>query len=198
MHVLSYIPVRYHTAWIVVMAFAASLVSCSIGDDNNETGNGWSFDSSSDPLSGISYEGIWTAGNFSSTRTVAVVNSRYITLYGVPYDYIFGYFFSKSDIVPVSTDHYAMRLDYTAASISDNTILYSIVPAAYTLSAMVDGTLHKVEIELASTQSGQPGMSWGKLSRNGVFCIALNIARCSIDGGEPQSVQMKMTFTATK
>ena len=87
---------------------------------------------------------------------------------------------------------------YEAVHQSDGTNVYSIKPSVWQFEALVDGKRHNIQLMLGKTSASTDSQSWGKYApKSRVLTVFLHFTAYTIDNGDPQPLQMKLTYTGT-
>lgn len=190
---ISYI-LRKAALCTVLAAVALALSSCAV-DDTSVTDGGPSYNS---PEIGVAYVGKWKAGTLTAADSWVMVFDRYFQVGSMPCGEVLAQLFPGKAITDARCDAGSGRLTYVSAEPNANSTLYSLQPTSLGMTADIDGVPCSVRLAIAPVMGSDDYMSWGSLSRTGVLTIILHATSYTVNGGEAQPLELKLTFTGKR
>lgn len=170
---------------------AMSLASCSVDDAPDKQ-----FNMSYNAQSGTPYSGKWDVSGKSIDKILMNQLGTTFMFGAIPTMQIVQAIFAGHAIEGVSTG--AQSVAYESAQQSDGTIVYAIKPSVWQIEVQTDGKRHNVQLMLGPTDASTDQQSWGKYTpKTRVLTVFLHITAYAIDNGDPQPLQLKLTYTGT-
>ena len=181
---------------MMVQLLTLSLMSCQIDDNQSSFNDNFT----TCPETPVAYEGKWTVGSMSVSTGKAIVSGKEIQLFEVPYTEILQQLFQGSNIESgIGCNNKSEKLKFTVTQASDKTLLYSLEPTEWHLSALVDKKPYSVNIALSPNDPlDNTTISWGTLSMSGVLTLVLHATSYTVNSGDINPVSLKLVFTAKR
>ena len=143
----------------------------------------------------MAYTGKWQVGSSTAPKSTILKCAKYFQLSKVPCDEIFAQLYPGKTITDARCNMGAELLLFDSMSPSGKSILYSLKPNTWTLTASVDGESHKVQLAISPISEGSNELSWGSLSKTGVLTIILHATSATIDDDTTRPLSLTLTFT---
>lgn len=185
----------YNKLYIIILLTAIltaiSLTSCGVDDSSPDQ-----FDVGFNAQSGTTYNGKWDFNGKTIDKVQMSAQSTTFVFGTIPAIQIAETIFAGQSIDGVSTS--AQSVIYEAVRQSDGTSIYAIKPSVWQFEALVGGKQHNIQLTLGRTDTSTDRQSWGKYApKSRILTVFLHITAYSIDNGDPQPLQLKLTYTGT-
>lgn len=175
---------------MLLAAMIVALVSCVSRSDDTADCTGLQYSTRT------LCNGIWEVDGKHGQNTQMIVMEHYVQIYELPYNDILAHLFEGKTIGNTLGDQANGIIAYRKIANSDGSTTLALAPQAWRINTSIDGEQHLVEIMFDSAENSE-NISWGTISRSGVFTLILHPTSFAIDGGNTQPISMKLKFTAT-